>query len=251
MDSILKEKVVIVTGSSRGIGREIALKCALSGADVIVTFKENKGSAENTCAEITALGRRALCFKADVTQQEDVKNIVLSAVEKFGKIDILINNAGLLQQKPFEKISEMDWNSVMAVNTKGTFFCSQEVLPVMKEQGQGCIINIASTGGQLGGTLAVHYSASKAAVICFTKSLARVSAPYNIRVNCIAPGLIATEMTEAEINSDAGKAKIEQVLLKRPGLPEEVANVSVFLASSKASYITGQTINVDGGLYLG
>jgi NAD(P)-dependent dehydrogenase (short-subunit alcohol dehydrogenase family) len=177
--------------------------------------------------------------------------MVNSVIEVFGRIDILVNNAGILQQKPFLNITEEDWERVLDINLKGTFICIQEVFPVMQKQGSGSIINIASSGGQLGGTLAVHYAASKAGVICLTKSLARIGSAYGIRVNCISPGLIDTEMTRDEITSAAGIEKINQIPISRPGTADEVAAAVVFLASDTASYITGQTINVNGGLYLG
>jgi len=173
------------------------------------------------------------------------------ALETFGRIDVLINNAGIFQQKPFLEITDEDWARMMDINLKGAFICSQEVFQVMQKQGKGIIVNMASSGGQIGGPLAIHYSASKAGVICLTKSLARIGAPYGIRINCIAPGLIDTEMTKSEICSDAGREKIRQIPIQRPGTVDEVARAAVFLASDDASYITGQTINVNGGLYMG
>lgn len=247
----LKDRVILVAGSSRGIGRAIAIESARSGADIIITYNEQADSAESVATEIRGLGRRALSLQVDVSSRVRVQKMISRTLEAFGRIDGLINNAGILQQKPFLEISDEDWGQIMDVNLKGTFLCAQEVFPVMQKQKEGVIINMASSGGQLGGPLAVHYSASKAGVICLTKSLARIGAPYGIRVNCIAPGLIDTEMTQGEIHSEAGREKIRQIPLQRPGTVEEVARVAVFLASEAAAYITGQTINVNGGLYLG
>lgn len=246
----LHGKTAVVTGGGRGIGRAVALELARAGADILITYAERAGSAENTAAEIRALGRRALVQQADVSSRGSVQAMVGAALGAFGRIDILVNNAGILRQQPFLQISGEDWDRTMEVNLKGPFLCAQEVFPVMQRQGGGRIINISSSGGQLGGDLAVHYAASKAGVICLTRSLARLGAPH-ILVNCIAPGLINTDMTRQEIESAAGEAKIKQILLQRPGLAAEVAQAAVFLASEQASYITGQTINVNGGLYLG
>jgi len=246
----LKGAVALVTGSSRGIGRAIALALAEAGANLAVTYNQSSKSAQIVSEEIRALGGNAIVLKLDVSERESIKRAIKEIIYAFGSIDILVNNAGILQQKPFLEITDIEWHKIIEVNLKGPFICSQEILPLMQRQGHGRIINIASSGGQLGGTLAVHYSASKAGVICLTKSLARIGAP-NILVNCISPGLIDTDMTQGEINSREGMEKIRQIPLGRPGLAEEVAKATVFLASDQSSYITGQTINVNGGLYLG
>ena len=247
----LKDKTVLVTGSSRGIGRAIVLASARSGADIVITYNKQADSAESVAAEIRGMGRRALSLQVDVSSRVSVQKMINRALETFGRIDVLINNAGILQQKPFLEITDDDWDRMMDINLKGAFVCSQEVFPVMQQQREGTIINMASSGGQLGGPLAIHYSASKAGVICLTKSLARIGASYGIRVNCIAPGLIDTEMTRDEIYSDAGSEKIKQIPIQRPGTVDEVARTAVFLASDGTSYITGQTINANGGLYMG
>lgn len=247
---MLKGKIALVTGSSRGIGSEIALRFAEHGADIVVTYTSRKANALEIKKQITDLGRQALVLQVDVSDRQSVRNMVDSILETFGRLDILVNNAGILEQKPFSSITDQDWDQIMAVNLKGAFICSQEVIPMMQRQKSGRIINLASSGGQLGGNLAVHYAVSKAGVICLTKSLSRIYAP-DIQVNCISPGLIDTEMTIQEISSQAGKDKIKQIPLNRPGLASEVANVAVFLASDQSSYITGQTVNVNGGLYLG
>lgn len=247
---MLSNKVALVTGSSRGIGKAIAIKFAQNGADVIVTYAKSSAPATQVADQICAMGRRAVALPVDVSDRSSVQAMVTSVKQSFNRVDILVNNAGILEQKPFMTITDHDWDAMMAVNLKGPFICAQEFLPLMEKQQGGRIINIASSGGQLGGPLAVHYSASKAGVICFTKSLARICGP-TIKVNCIAPGLIETDMTTAEISSAAGKEKLKQIILQRAGLAEEVADTALFLASDQASYITGQTINVNGGLYLG
>jgi 3-oxoacyl-[acyl-carrier protein] reductase len=250
-DMPLGNKVVLVTGSSRGIGAAIALASAGAGADVAVTYRRDARSAGLVAERIRRLGRRAECLEVDVSSEADVQRMAKRVVESFGRIDVLVNNAGILQQKPFPDITVEDWDRMMAVNLKGCFLCSREVLPVMEKQARGSVVNIASSGGQLGGTLAVHYAAGKAGVISLTKSLARIGAAHGIRVNCVSPGLIDTEMTGEELRSAAWGQKREALLIKRAGTPDEVAEMVVFLSSEAASYITGQTMNVNGGLYLG
>ena len=248
-EASLEGRVALVTGGGRGIGRAIALAFAGAGADVAVCYRERRDPAEAVVAEIKALGRRALAVKADVANRADVQAMVRAAREQLGGVDVLVNNAGVLQQKPFAQITDQDWDHALDVNLKGVFICSQELLPIMEERGGGRMINLASSGGQLGGPLAVHYSASKAGVISLTRSLARIAAP-RVTVNCIAAGLIETEMTTEEIASEGGREKLSAIPLQRAGTPADVASAALFLACS-ADYITGQTINVNGGLYLG
>jgi 3-oxoacyl-[acyl-carrier protein] reductase len=249
MSEALRGRVALVTGASRGIGAAIALALARAGADVAVNYRERETAAAGVVARIERLGRRALAVGADVTAREQVRAMVAQTVETLGPIEILVNNAGLLQQKPFAEITDADWERVLAVNLRGTFLCSQEALGAMLAKGSGRIVNIASSGGQLGGPLAPHYSAAKAGVISLTRSLARLAAPA-VTVNCVSPGLIDTEMAGAEMASKAGAQKLRQVPLGRLGDAEEVAASVVFLAAS-APYVTGHTINVNGGLYLG
>jgi 3-oxoacyl-[acyl-carrier protein] reductase len=246
------QPVALITGGGRGIGRAIALQLGRQGFAVALTYQSDRGSAESVVAELTALGSRAVAYKLNIESGNQIKRITAAAIKWGGRIDVLINNAGVLQQKPYTEITESDWRKVLDVNLQGVFLCCQQVLPLMVDQGGGCIINMASSGGQLGGTLAVHYSASKAGVISLTKSFARIGASTGVRVNCISPGLISTDMTQAEIESEAGKAKINGgILMKRPGQPLEVASLVGYLVSDGASYITGQTINPNGGLYMG
>jgi 3-oxoacyl-[acyl-carrier protein] reductase len=247
--SALDGRVALVTGASRGIGRAVALALALAGADVAVNYREREAAATEVVGQIERLGRRALAVQGDVTVREQVRSMISIASGTLGAIDILVNNAGLLQQKPFAEITDEDWDDVLAVNLKGSFLCSQEALPAMLDRDRGWIVNMASSGGQLGGPLAPHYSASKAGVISLTRSLARLAAP-NVSVNCVSPGLIDTEMAGAEMASEEGRRKIGQIPLGRLGSAEDVAASVVFLCSA-APYVTGHTINVNGGLYFG
>jgi len=245
-------KTAIITGGGRGIGRAITLALAQKKFGVVVTYVTRRDCGEQTAADVRELGCEALVVQADVTKRESVRQLISAATEKFGTVDVLVNNAGILQQKPFDTISDEEWDTMLATNLKSVFLCSQEVMPVMVRQGGGSIINISSSGGQLGGMLAVHYAVSKAGVISLTRSLARVGAPDGIRVNCVTPGLIETEMSQKEIHSEVGQQKIgREIPLRRAGLASEVAGAVVFLASEEAAYITGQSINVNGGLYMG
>ncbi len=245
-------KTAIITGGGRGIGRAITLALAEKKFTVVVTYVTRRDCGEQTATEVRKLGCEALVVQADVTKRESVRQLISTATEKFGTVDVLVNNAGILQQKPFNTISDEDWDTMLATNLKSVFLCSQEIMPVMVRQGGGSIINISSSGGQLGGMLAVHYAVSKAGVISLTRSLARVGAPDGIRVNCVTPGLIETDMSQKEIRSEAGQQKIgKEIPLRRAGQVEEVATAVAFLASDEASYITGQSINVNGGLYMG
>lgn len=246
----LSNKVALVTGGSRGIGKAISLAFADAGAAVALTYRQAKDAADQVVSQIRDAHGQALALQMDVRDRSGVRDAIAGVKRQFGSLDILVNNAGVLQQKDFLTISDNDWDRTFDVNLKGVFICTQEIFPIMQRQGGGRIINIASTGGQLGGPLAVHYAASKAGVICLTKSLARLGAPH-ILVNCLAPGLIETEMTKGEIASGPGQAKLKQILLERPGTAAEVAQAALFLASRENSYITGQTININGGLYLG
>ena len=245
-------KTAIITGGGRGIGRAITLALAQKKFKVVVTYVTGRDCCERTATDVRELGCEALVVQADVTKRESVRQMISTASEKFGTIEVLVNNAGILQQKPFNTISDEDWDTMLATNLKSVFLCSQEIMPVMVRQGGGSIINISSSGGQLGGMLAVHYAVSKAGVISLTRSLARVGAPDGIRVNCVTPGLIETEMSQKEIHSEVGQQKIgKEIPLRRAGQVEEVATAVAFLACDEASYITGQSINVNGGLYMG
>jgi len=192
-----------------------------------------------------------LAVQVDVCNRSDVKKMYEITCDRFGRIDILVNNAGILKQKPFIQITDEEWDHMLAVNLKGVFICTQEVVSFFSQQQRGCIINMTSVGGQMGGLNAPHYAAAKAGVISFTKSTARILAPMGVRVNAIAPGFIRTDMYD-DIISRTPKSQInESILLGRPGEPEEIAHAALFLASDEALYITGHILNVNGGYYLG
>jgi 3-oxoacyl-[acyl-carrier protein] reductase len=258
MNGPLAGRTALVTGASRGVGRAIAIGLAEAGAKVVVNYLERSQAAEEVVAEIEGVeaggsapraSARALAVQADVARREQVRTLLSTTLETFGGLDILVNNAGLLQQKPFAQITDEDWDRVLAVNLKGAFICAQEAHSELRRSGVGRILNISSSGGQLGGPLAPHYSAAKAGTIALTRSLARLLAP-EVAVNCIAPGLIETDMTQDEIASPQGREKLARIPLGRVGTAKEVAAAAVFLAVS-APYITGHTLNVNGGLYLG
>jgi NAD(P)-dependent dehydrogenase (short-subunit alcohol dehydrogenase family) len=247
----LKNKVAVVTGASRGIGRGIALKLAAEGCHVVINYMSNESAAREVAGAIQAMGGQALVVQADVSQRPEVQRLFQAAVATFGGIDILVNNAGILQQKPFEEITDNDWDRMLAVCLKGPFLCAQEVSPYFKERRGGKIINVASMGGQFGGPKAPHYSAAKAGLICFTRSLARLLATYRVNVNCISPGFIETDMSAREINNMGGLEAVGQTIpLGRIGAPGDIGAAAVFLASEDSAYITGETINVNGGLYM-
>jgi len=247
----LEGKVAVVTGSSRGIGQAIAVEFAKHGAELAVTYLKQAELAKDVVDQIIASGGNAFATKLEVFNRNSVREVLTATWERFGRIDILVNNAGFLQQKDFTAISDGDLDYTLAVNLKGAFICIQEIVPFFQQQQSGCIINISSVGGQMGGPKAPHYAAAKAGVISLTKSAARLLAPIGVRVNAIAPGFIKTDMY-SDITTRTDESQIyEDILLGRVGEPEEVASTALFLASDEASYITGHVLNVNGGSYLG
>jgi NAD(P)-dependent dehydrogenase (short-subunit alcohol dehydrogenase family) len=241
-----KGKVSIVTGGGRGIGEAIALALACEGSDVAILDLDGD-QAGKVAKRIQDMDRRSLAIHMDVAKSQEVNLAVQKVLEELGKIDILVNNAGICQIASIEEIQEEDWDRIFAVNLKGVFLCSQAVMRIMKRQKLGKIINLASVSGKVGGIVAgAHYAASKAAVICFTKSLARELAPHGITVNAIAPGVIETEMTTMLARGD-WSGFLKSIPLGRIGSVNEVAKVAVFLASADASYVTGEIIDVNGG----
>ena len=245
---MLKGKTAIITGSGRGIGRAIALAMAEQGANIVVN-DVNMESADEVVAEIEAMGRQAIAVKADVTSEEQIKEMIETCINRFGKLDILVNNAGIIQTVPVTEIDGKDWDRVMEVNLKGVFLCCKAALAPMKAQHGGKIINIASVAGKRGGGLLGNscYSASKGGVIAFTKSLARESGPFGINVNAITPAFTDTEMTRS-IAPDKKEFIIKMLPLGRVGQPSDIAGAVCFLASSMSDYMTGEIMDVDGGL---
>lgn len=242
-----KKKAVFVTGASRGIGKSIAIRLLESGYNVAIGYLENKSLADELARKYDTIG-----VKVDISSRESIQNALQEAKNYFSKeVDILINNAAIAQEKPFETITDGDWDKMMEVNLRGPFAFCQKVLPYMRKQKWGRIVNISSIGGVWGGFNQVHYAAAKAGLINLTKSLARIYSADGITVNAVAPGLVATDMSQNELNTEAGKKKVVDIPIGRVATPDEVANVVAFLCSDEASYITGQTINVNGGMYFG
>jgi len=243
----LKDKVAIVTGGGTGIGRGIAIEFARVGADVVVASR-NLENLEKVTAEIMSLGRRALAIATDVRKPEDVDTMVKRTLEEFGRVDILVNNAGAGFNCPLEDMSPGAWDVIMNIDLRGVFLCSRAAGKVMIQQKKGKIINISSIAGVYGSPMMAHYGAAKAGVINFTKSLAAEWAKHNINVNCIAPGPILTEgyqlLREA---GGLGDLPPGRNALNRWGRPEEIAYATIFLASEASSFVTGETICVDGG----
>jgi 3-oxoacyl-[acyl-carrier protein] reductase len=244
----LANTIAVVTGAAQGIGRAIASELARRGADVVVC-DINADSLAAVCGEIEAAGRSALAVKVDVARMSDCEQLMKQAVERFGRIDILVNNAGITRDTVLLRMKEEQWDQVMQVNLKGTFNCTKAVIRTMFKQKSGAIINISSVTGAMGNAGQSNYSASKAAVMGFTKAVAREYAHCGILVNAVAPGFIKTLMTDA-IPDKEREAMIAQIPVRRLGLPEDVADAVCFLASRRAAYITGQVLHVNGGLYM-
>ncbi|MBI4288424.1 MAG: 3-oxoacyl-ACP reductase FabG [Chloroflexi bacterium] len=242
----LEGKVAIVTGSGRGIGRAIALALASQGADIAVA--DVTPDVEKTVSEVRQLGRRAIGVTTDITQKDQVEKLVAATVKELGTVDILMNNAGILRVAPFLEMPEQMWDKVMNTNLKGYFLCSQAAGRVMADKKKGAIVSTASIAGLKHVGTSVVYSVSKAGVVMLTRAMAVELAPYNIRVNAIAPGLVQTHMSRAVFaNADWEKSWLDRIPLGRPAQPSDMAKVVVFLASDVAGYVTGQTIAVDGG----
>jgi len=249
----LANKKAIITGGGTGIGRAIAIEFAKLGADIIINYNSSQSDAENIVEEINNMGRHAVAVKADLTKEDQVIGLV-KATENLtgGQIDILVNNAGTMVKKCL--IEEMDlelWQKVMDVNMTSAFLVSKHVIPFMKSQKSGKIINISSLAAHTGGSIgATAYSASKAAVQAFTKGLAKELAPYNILVNCIAPGIITTRFHERYTSPEVRSQFVRNIPLGREGTPEETAGAAVFLATELGNYVTGETVEVNGGILM-
>jgi len=247
---MLKEKTALVTGASRGIGRAIALELARNGADVAVNYAGNALAAEEVVAAIEAMGRTAFAIQADVAVSSEAEQMIGAVTERFGKLDILVNNAGITRDNLLMRMKEEEFDAVIATNLKGVYNCIRAVTRPMMKQRSGRIINISSVVGALGNPGQANYAAAKAGVIGLTKSVARELASRGITVNCVAPGFIATDMTD-KLSDDVKEALLKQIPLGTLGSPEQIASVVRFLASDDASYMTGQTLHVDGGMYMG
>jgi len=245
-------KVALVTGSSSGIGRAAAKALAANGALVAVNFHSNEDGAEATRAEIVAAGGRAVALKADVAKAGDVQSLVERTVNELGPIDILVNNAGsLVERLRILELTEERWDEVMDLNLKSAFLCCRAVVASMMERKTGAIVNVSSIAGRTGGALgSIHYSAAKGGLITFTKGLAKELAPFGVRVNAISPGVIDTRYHEVFSTPEVMKSYVAGIPLGRVGTPAEVAEVICFLASDAASYLAGETIEINGGMFM-
>lgn len=246
----LSGRVAIVTGGSGTIGRAISLALARRGAAVCITYLENAERANDLAQAITRDEKvAALALPMDVRSRDSIVRAVAACESALGGIDILVNNAGVNRPADFDRVSEEDWDAVLAVNLKGPFLCAQAVLPALARRGGGSIVNVGSVSGQYGGPRTAHYAASKAGLVSLGQVIARFGAKYNVRCNTVAAGLIGSEMAHCALAAPGVRDQLKGILLGRLGRPEEVAEAVVFLASDASSYVTGQTLNVNGGLY--
>ena len=244
---MLKDKVALVTGASRGIGREIAQTLAAYGASVIVNYNGSKDRADEVVEMISAAGGKAIAVKADVAKAEEIARLVEEAQAAFGRIDILVNNAGITRDNLILKMSEEEYDTVLDTNLKGAFLCMKHAAKIMLRQKNGRIINISSISGIAGNAGQANYCAAKAGLIGLTKSLAKELGSRGITVNAVAPGFIETEMTE-KLSEQVKEGMLAQIPLKRAGSVKDIAEAVAFLASERAAYITGQTLSVNGGM---
>ena len=243
----MSDRVAIVTGAGQGMGRAVAMRLSADGARV-VSNDVNEEAAARTAKGIQDAGGEAIAVAGDVTSSGDVADIVRAALDRYGRIDILVNNAGVLRPTKVIDIEEDEWDWVIAVNLKGTYLCSRAVLPAMRKDGWGRIVNFSSTAGKSTSTVGgAHYTAAKAGVLGFTRHLARESAAYGITVNAVCPGLIDTEMVRGTIPDEKARAYAASFPIQRMGEPSEVAELVAFLASDRAAYITGASLDINGG----
>jgi len=245
----LKGKVALISGASRGIGKSCALYFAKAGANVTINYNKPK-NLDKLVKECEKLRVRAVPYRADVTSVSDCKKLVEFVIKKLGRIDILVNNAGVWTYAPIDKMPDKVLNETLDVNLRGVFYLTREVVPHMKKQKSGNIINISSTAGQRGEAEHSHYAATKGAIISLTKSLATELAPWNIRVNCVAPGWVYTDMSKNALKSKERKRILSSIPLGRVGTTKEIAGAVLFLSSDLSSFITGEILNVNGGAVL-
>lgn len=244
---MLKDKVAVVTGGSRGIGKAVVLTLGKEGVKVLINYRGNESAALETLNELKKIGGEGEIFKADVSVEEEVERMFNFVLEKWGKLDILVNNAGITKDNLLIRMKNEEWDQVINTNLKGVFLCTRAAIKIMIKQRSGKIVNISSIIGLRGNIGQANYAAAKAGIIGFTKSVAREVASRGITVNAIAPGFITTDMTEV-LSEEMKKKVLEDIPLGRFGTPEDVANAVRFLVSDEAAYITGVVLNVDGGL---
>lgn len=246
----LANKVVVITGGSRGIGRAAAVLMARAGADIVFDYQKNQESADEVLAEVRKLGRKAVAVKGNIAEDAHCKDLIHRAVQEFGKLDVLVNNAGIWTYAPIDEMKEDVWRETIEVNLSGLVYCTRYAVQQMKKQGSGRIVNISSTAGQRGEALHSHYAATKGAVISLTKSWATELAP-DILVNCVAPGWVNTDMSAESLADRTEYQKIVSVIpMRRVGTADEIAGSILFLASDLAGFITGEILNVNGGAVL-
>ena len=255
----LEGQVAIVTGAGRGIGRATALELGRMGSDIVVA-EVNRENAERTASQVRGLGHRALVVPTDITSRKDLGAMVEQTRAEFGRIDILVNNAGIYRAAPTLEVTEEHWDAIMDINAKAVFFTTQAILPTMIEQKRGVIVSLASMAGKIGSRTNLPYNASKAAVISMTKSLAMAHAADGIRVNCVCPGFVGTDMWASVAREQSAllnrspeeftRQQVRRIPLGRMERPEDVANVIGFLVSPRSDYMTGQALSVDGGLVM-
>ncbi len=248
-DLDLSGRAALVTGGGRGIGRAIALRLAEAGASVCVAYRSNAEEAAIVARLIAERGGRAITARMEVTDRDAVTAAIGATESAFGPLRVLVNNAGVNKPTDFDKVTDDDWDAVLGVNLKGPFICSQIALPRLAAAGGGSIVHIGSVSGQYGGPRTAHYAASKAGLISLAQVIARFGAPKGVRSNVVAAGLIQSDMAAAGLASPAVQAAADSIVMKRLGAPAEVADAVAFLASDASSYITAQTLNVNGGLY--
>ncbi|MCX7721211.1 MAG: 3-oxoacyl-[acyl-carrier-protein] reductase [Dictyoglomus thermophilum] len=244
---MFRDKVALVTGGSRGIGKAIVLSLAKEGAKVLINYKGNEKAAMETLEEVKKIGAEGEIFRADVSVEEEVEKMFNFILEKWGRLDILVNNAGITKDNLLIRMKNEEWEQVINTNLKGVFYCTRAAVKIMLKQRYGRIINVSSVIGLRGNIGQANYAAAKAGIIGFTKAVAREVASRGITVNAVAPGFILTDMTEV-LSEEMKKKVLEEIPMGRFGNPEDVANVVKFLASDEASYITGVVLSIDGGL---